>query len=68
MVYVILLEEATEAKMFTTFCKTREKKKGLHSLVLALTLTLSLLLTFNHLANKELQATTMLFIVQRGGT
>ena len=43
--------------MFITFCKTRGKKKVIHSL--ALTLTLSL--TFNHLANEPLQPTTMLF-------
>ena len=42
--------------MFITFCKTRgKKKKVVHSLALALTLTL------NHLANEPLQATTMLY-------
>ena len=41
--------------MFITFCKTREEKKVLHSLALALTLTL------NRLANEPLQVTTMLY-------
>ena len=52
--------------MFITFCKISGKKKGLHSLAPALTLTLTfnhlaLTLTFNHLANELLQATTMLY-------
>ena len=42
--------------MFIIFCKMREKKNELlHSQALALTLT------FNHLANELLQATTMLY-------
>ena len=46
--------------MFITFYKTRGKKKKevLHFLALALTLTL--VLTFNHLANELLQAATVL--------
>ena len=44
--------------MFITFYTTRGNKK--HSLALALTVTLALTLTFNHLTNKLLQATTML--------
>ena len=43
--------------MFITLCKTR-KEELLHSLALALTLSLALTLVFNHLANKLLQATT----------
>ena len=41
--------------MFIIFCKTKGKKDLLHSQTLALTLT------FNHLANELLQATTMLY-------
>ena len=43
--------------MFITFCKTSrgKQKEVLHSLALALTLT------FNHLANELLQATTLLY-------
>ena len=51
-----LLYEAIEAKIFTTFCKNRGNKiEVLHPLAPALTLT------FNHLANELLQATTMLY-------
>ena len=39
----------------------REKKSLLHSVALALTLTLALTQTFNHLANELLQATIMLY-------
>ena len=52
--------------MFITFYKTREKKKKeyyIHSLTPALTLTRSLTLTLNHLANEALQTATMQYVL-----
>ena len=54
--------------MFTTFCKTdreREKKKLLHSLAPALTLTLSLTHSLDHLVNKLHRMTNYLSPVTR---
>ena len=56
-VYVILLNihKRLPKQRCSHFVRQKEKKKLLHSLALALTLT------FSHLANELLQATTMLF-------
>ena len=55
------LDEIPLLNIHKRLAKTRGEKKEeelLHSLALALTLTL----TFNHLANKLLQVTTMLLV------